>query len=80
LLKSAEEMLKRTPTITDLQNQATVSKTEVQAIQSELAETKRKQALDHASLAEEKDGRLNERYYLIFPCFSLYKFTIAKPM
>jgi hypothetical protein len=53
-------MLKHQPSITELQNQATVTKTEVQAIREELAETKRKQALDHATIEEEKDGRLNE--------------------
>ncbi len=52
--------MKHQPSITELQNQATITKTEVQAIREELAETKRKQALDHATIEEEKDGRLNE--------------------
>jgi hypothetical protein len=60
LLKSAEDMLKHQPSLTDLQNQATVTQTEVQAIKSELAATTRKQAIDHISLAKEKDGRTNE--------------------
>ena len=60
LLKSAEDMLSYQPSLPDLQNQATVTQTEVQAIKSELAATTRKQALDHASLAEEKDGSTNE--------------------
>jgi hypothetical protein len=52
-------MLKHQPSLTDLQNQATVTQSEVQAIKSELAATTRKQAIDHISLAEEKDGLAN---------------------
>jgi hypothetical protein len=60
LLKAAEDLLQHQPTVVDLQNQATVTKSEVQAIRNELATNKRQQALDHASQAEERDGRLNE--------------------
>jgi hypothetical protein len=59
-LKSAEDLLQHQPTLTDLQNQATVTKSEIQAIRNQLATNTKQQALDHASQAEEKDGRLNE--------------------
>ncbi len=60
LIKSAEDMLKYQPSIVDLQNQASVTQTEIKAIRTELAATTQKQGKDHASIAEEKDGRLNE--------------------
>jgi hypothetical protein len=53
-------MLKYQPSIVDLQNQASVTQTEIKAIRTELAATTQKQGKDHASIAEEKDGRLNE--------------------
>ncbi len=60
LLRSAEEAIEKAPSLESLQNQATVTKAEVQAIRTQLADTIRQQALDHAQNAEEKDGRLNE--------------------
>ncbi len=60
LIKSAEDILKHQPSLTDLQNQASVARTEIKAIQSQLATNAQQQKQDHASLAEEKDGRLNE--------------------
>ena len=66
-------MLNHQPSLPDLQNQATVTQTEVQAIKSELAATTRKQALDHASLAEEKDGSTNEGWELSFLYYSLFR-------
>ncbi len=60
MLKSAEDLLKREPSLNDLQNQATATTTVVRAIQTELAATRRQQDLDHATGAEEKDGRKNE--------------------
>jgi hypothetical protein len=65
LLKAAEEMLRHQPSLTDLQNQATVTKTEIRAIQTQLATNTKNQGLDHASSAEEKDGRVNEKYAFI---------------
>ncbi len=59
-MKSAEDLIKHQPTLTELQNQASVTKSEIQAIRTELATTTRKQAKDHASMEEERDGRLNE--------------------
>ncbi len=61
MLKSAEEILQHQPSLTDLQNQTSVVKTEIQAIRTQLATTSQQQALDHASVAEERDGGLNER-------------------
>jgi hypothetical protein len=60
LIKSAEDCLKREPSLVDLQNQATATSTVVRAMQSELAATRRQQDLDHAQVEEEKDGRKNE--------------------
>ncbi len=60
LLKSAEESISKQPTLVELQNEATMTKTVVKAMQTELSTTKHKQALDRATIAEEKDGRLNE--------------------
>ncbi len=61
LIKSADEMISRPPSLTSLQNDATVTKAVVRAIQDDLATTKQQQNLDHAQNAEEKDGRLNEK-------------------
>ncbi len=61
LLRKADEAIQKVPTLTDLQNQATATTTVVQAMRTELANTTRKQSLDRASSAEEKDGRLNEK-------------------
>ncbi len=60
LLKSAEEALQHQPTLVELQNQTSVVKTEIQAIRTQLATNTHQQGLDHASAAEERDGRLNE--------------------
>jgi hypothetical protein len=54
-------MIQKKPTITDLQNQAALTRNEVKAIQSQLADTTRNRNLDHARVAEEKDGRDNEK-------------------
>jgi len=61
LLRSAEELINKAPTLEHLQNQATATKNELQAIRSELAATTRKQNLESAQSAEEKVGRLNEK-------------------
>ncbi len=61
LLRSAEEAIEKAPSLESLQNQANATKAEVQAIQTQLADTARQQALDHAKTEEEKDGRLNEK-------------------
>jgi hypothetical protein len=61
LLRSAEDLIEKPPTLNEIQNEATATKAEIKAIQSELASTVQKQALDHASLEEEKDGRTNEK-------------------
>jgi hypothetical protein len=61
LVRSAEELLNSQPSLSDLKNQQTVTTTVVKAIQSELASTTKNQALDRATVAEEKDGRLNEK-------------------
>jgi hypothetical protein len=61
LLRKADEAIQKVPTLTEIQNQATATNVVVQAIRTELASTTRKQSLDRASNAEEKDGRLNEK-------------------
>jgi hypothetical protein len=66
LLRAAEEAISKPPTVPGLQAQVTLAKNEVQAIKSQLADTVRKQDLDHASAAEEKDGRKNEGYVQLF--------------
>ncbi len=66
LIKSAEDMLKYQPSIVDLQNQASVTQTEIKAIRTELAATTQKQGKDHASIEEEKDGRLNAGWGFCF--------------
>ncbi len=60
-MKAAEQMISSQPSLAELQNQQTVTTTVVRAMQAELATTKEKQALDHAKLEEEKDGRVNEK-------------------
>ncbi len=60
LLRSAEEAISKAPSLEQLQNQATTTKAELQAIRNELAATTQKQNLESATSAEEKDGRLNE--------------------
>jgi hypothetical protein len=62
LLRAAEEAIQKPPSVAGLQAQATLAKGELQAIKTELASTVRKQDLDRASAAEERDGRLNEGY------------------
>jgi hypothetical protein len=66
LIKSAEDILKHQPTLTELQNQASVTKTEIKAIRTELAANAQQQKQDHASLEEERDGRLNEKWVNFF--------------
>jgi hypothetical protein len=60
LVKSAEALINGQPTLVDLQNQATVSTTVIRALQTQVASNTRLLQGDHASSAEEKDGRLNE--------------------
>jgi hypothetical protein len=60
LLKCAEELTNRKPTLTELQNQATTSTAVTTAMQSELSTVVENQKVDHATIQEEKDGRLNE--------------------
>jgi hypothetical protein len=61
LLKAAEELISKAPTVADLQNQATTSSAVTSAIRAELAVVVDNQNLDHAKTEEERDGRLNER-------------------
>jgi hypothetical protein len=61
LIKAAEELIRTPPTLEELQNQNTVTKAVIRSIQTDLAATKEKQALDHAQIAEEKDGQTNEK-------------------
>jgi hypothetical protein len=60
LLRSAEAIIEKPPTIANLQAESTLTKGEVRAMQAQLAETVRKQNIDRATAAEEKDGRTNE--------------------
>ncbi len=60
LLKSAAEMATKQPSPAQLQNQAMTQAAVTSAIQSELSTVSNNQAMDHATIAEEKDGRLNE--------------------
>jgi hypothetical protein len=48
------------PTLTELQNQSTTTSSVTGAIQSDLTVVKENQLLDHATIQEERDGRLNE--------------------
>ncbi len=61
LLKTAEELINRAPTIAELQNQATTSTAVTSAIRAELAVVVDNQNMDHAKTEEERDGRLNEK-------------------
>ncbi len=60
-MKAAEKLINSQPSLTELQNQVTVNTTVVKSIQTQLATNTHNQNLDHASTAEEKDGRLNEK-------------------
>jgi hypothetical protein len=60
LVKSAEALISSQPSLADLQNQATVTTTVIRALQTQVASNTRKLDSDHASSAEEKDGRKNE--------------------
>jgi hypothetical protein len=60
LLKCAEELSTKKPTLAELQNQSTASAAVTGAIQSDLSAVKEAQILDHATIQEEKDGRANE--------------------
>jgi hypothetical protein len=60
LLKAVEELANKKPTLAELQNNATTTTAVTGAIQSELATVSEQQALDHATIQEEKDGRKNE--------------------
>jgi hypothetical protein len=61
LLKAAEELISKAPTVAELQNQATTSSAVTSAIRAELAVVVDNQKLDHAKTEEERDGRLNEK-------------------
>jgi hypothetical protein len=61
LVKATETLINSQPTLSELQNQATVSTTVVRALQTQVASNTRQLQGDHASSAEEKDGRLNEK-------------------
>jgi hypothetical protein len=65
LVKSADELIKRPPSLTSLQNDASTTKAVVRAIQDELTSAKQQQNLVQAQQAEEKDGQLNEKYIYI---------------
>jgi hypothetical protein len=60
-LKAAEELSDKKPTLNELQNQATTSAAVSGAIQSDLTTVKENQRQDHATIQEERDGRLNEK-------------------
>ncbi len=59
LLKWAEELVNKKPSLAELQNQATTSTAVTTAIRAELAVVADNQDLDHARTQEERDGRLN---------------------
>jgi hypothetical protein len=61
IVKCAEELANKQPTLAELQNQTTASAAVSGAIQSDLSEVKENQRQDHATIQEEKDGRLNEK-------------------
>ncbi len=61
LLKSAEELASKKPTLAELQTHATTSDAVTGAVQSDLAVVTENQNLDHATIQEERDGRLNEK-------------------
>jgi len=69
LIRTAEEAIQKVPTLTSIQNEATVSKAVVSSMQSELASLKQQRGIDHAKSEEEKDGRLNEKYVLSIVSF-----------
>ncbi len=60
LLRSSEAAIERAPTVHSLQAESTLTQGEVRALRTELASTVRKQNIDRATAAEEKDGRTNE--------------------
>ncbi len=62
MLKCAEELTNRKPTLAELQNRATTSAAVTGAIQSDLSVLKENQLIDHATIQEEKDGHTNEKY------------------
>jgi hypothetical protein len=64
LLKWAEELAAKQPSLAELQNRATTSTAVTDAIRAELTVVSNNQDLDHARTQEERDGRLNERYVL----------------
>ncbi len=61
LLKWAEELIAKQPSLAELQNQATTSVAVTDAIRAELTVVSTNQDLDHARTQEERDGRLNEK-------------------
>jgi hypothetical protein len=61
LLKWAEELINKKPTLAELQNQATTSTAVTSAVRAQLAVVADNQDLDHARTQEERDGRLNEK-------------------
>jgi hypothetical protein len=60
LLKCADELATKAPTLAELQNQATTATAVTSSIQSELSVVSENQNKDHATIQEERDGRLNE--------------------
>jgi hypothetical protein len=54
-------MATKKPTMAELQNQANTSAAVNDAVQSDLSTVKENQLIDHATIQEERDGRLNER-------------------
>ncbi len=60
MFKAAEDLASKAHTLEHLQNEVILTQAQTTAIQSEVASIKSNQDLDHASAAEEKDGRLNE--------------------
>lgn len=69
LLKWAEELAAKQPSLAELQNQATTSTAVTDAIRAELTVVSNNQDLDHARTQEERDGRLNEKY--VFKSFRI---------
>jgi hypothetical protein len=63
-LRTSEELIQKPPSLTSLQNETTAARNEIRAIRTQLATTVHQQNLDHATSAEEKDGRVNEKYVL----------------
>jgi hypothetical protein len=60
-----ERLINSQPSVAELQNQVTATATVVKSIQTQLATNTKQQNLDHASAAEEKDGRDNEKYAIM---------------